>query len=41
MTEPVRTHFECANPILSVEDMRAAVRYYADMLGFTEAEWGD
>jgi predicted enzyme related to lactoylglutathione lyase len=31
--------FECATPILRVEDMEAAVRYYVDMLGFRNAEW--
>jgi uncharacterized glyoxalase superfamily protein PhnB len=33
--------FECADPILRVEDMSAAVRYYVDVLGFVQAEWGD
>ena len=36
-----RTRFECANPILRVEDMAAAVRYYVDVLGFAQASWGD
>jgi predicted enzyme related to lactoylglutathione lyase len=31
--------FECANPILSVADMARAVRYYVDVLGFSNAEW--
>jgi catechol 2,3-dioxygenase-like lactoylglutathione lyase family enzyme len=35
-----RTRFECANPILSVSDMARSVRYYVDVLGFTNAEWG-
>jgi catechol 2,3-dioxygenase-like lactoylglutathione lyase family enzyme len=35
-----RTKFECANPILSVADMARSVRYYVDVLGFTNAEWG-
>jgi uncharacterized glyoxalase superfamily protein PhnB len=35
------TRFECANPILRVEEMSAAVRYYVDVLGFEEASWGD
>jgi predicted enzyme related to lactoylglutathione lyase len=34
------TIFECANPILSVADLRRSVRYYEDVLGFTNAEWG-
>ena len=36
----VRTNFECANPILRVADMARSVRYYVDVLGFTNAEWG-
>ena len=35
-----RTKFECANPILSVKEMARSVRYYVDVLGFTNAEWG-
>ena len=35
-----RTKFECANPILSVADLERSVRYYVDVLGFTNAEWG-
>lgn len=38
---PNSTHFECASPILRVEDMAAAVRYYVDVLGFTNAPWGN
>lgn len=34
------TRFECANPILRVSDMAASLRYYVDVLGFTNAEWG-
>jgi len=41
MSETRRTRFECADPILRVEDMRAAVRYYVDVLGFEQADWGD
>lgn len=33
-------HFECADPILSVKDLKAAVHYYVEVLGFREAEWG-
>jgi catechol 2,3-dioxygenase-like lactoylglutathione lyase family enzyme len=35
-----RTKFEHANPILRVSDMARSVRYYVDVLGFTNAEWG-
>ena len=45
MTQPnrldTRTRFEHANPILSVGDLSRSVRYYVDVLGFTNAEWGD
>jgi predicted enzyme related to lactoylglutathione lyase len=36
----IRTRFEHANPILSVADMARSLRYYVDVLGFTNAEWG-
>jgi predicted enzyme related to lactoylglutathione lyase len=35
------TNFECASPILRVEDMALAVRYYVDVLGFKSAPWGN
>jgi catechol 2,3-dioxygenase-like lactoylglutathione lyase family enzyme len=35
-----RTRFECANPILSVADMARSLRYYVEVLGFSNAEWG-
>lgn len=35
-----RTRFEHAEPILRVEDMTRSLRYYVDVLGFTNAEWG-
>jgi predicted enzyme related to lactoylglutathione lyase len=35
-----RTRFECANPILNVADMARSLRYYVEVLGFTNAEWG-
>lgn len=35
-----RTKFERANPILSVTDMAASLRYYVDLLGFRNADWG-
>ncbi|MGE5837799.1 MAG: glyoxalase superfamily protein [Acidobacteriota bacterium] len=40
MGERTRTRFECANPILNVSDMTRSLRYYVDVLGFTNAEWG-
>jgi catechol 2,3-dioxygenase-like lactoylglutathione lyase family enzyme len=40
MSETHHTRFEHADPILRVEDMSAAVRYYVDVLGFTDADWG-
>ncbi len=36
----MKTAFECANPILRVADMARSVRYYVDVLGFRNAEWG-
>ena len=35
-----RTRFEHADPILNVTEMRRTLRYYLDVLGFTNAEWG-
>lgn len=35
-----RTRFERAEPILNVRDMSASVRYYVDVLGFRNADWG-
>ena len=35
-----RTRFDRANPILNVADMARSLRYYVDVLGFTNAEWG-
>jgi catechol 2,3-dioxygenase-like lactoylglutathione lyase family enzyme len=37
----VPTTFEGANPILRVADMERSVAYYVEMLGFTNAAWGD
>ena len=34
-------HFENADPILRVENMEAALRFYVDVLGFANAPWGD
>jgi catechol 2,3-dioxygenase-like lactoylglutathione lyase family enzyme len=38
--DETRTRFEHAEPILSVRDMAATLRYYVDVLGFTPAPWG-
>jgi len=35
------TRFENSAPILCVSDMAASVRYYVDVLGFRNADWGD
>ncbi len=36
-----RTRFEGAVPILKVDDMSVSLRYYLDVLGFQNAEWGN
>jgi catechol 2,3-dioxygenase-like lactoylglutathione lyase family enzyme len=36
----VPVHFEHAEPILRVENMEASLRFYVDLLGFENAEWG-
>ena len=41
MSDTQRIRFEGANPILRVEDMSAAVRYYVEVLGFEQASWGN
>ena len=41
MVETNKTNFEGAEPILRVEDMSRSVRYYVDVLGFTNAPWGN
>jgi predicted enzyme related to lactoylglutathione lyase len=35
-----RTRFEGGQPILRVADMSVSVRYYVEVLGFSNAEWG-
>ena len=35
-----RTRFEHAHPILRVTDMARSLRYYLDVLGFRNADWG-
>jgi predicted enzyme related to lactoylglutathione lyase len=37
---PQRTRFEVSTPILMVNDMDTSVRYYVDVLGFRNADWG-
>ena len=39
-TPPIQARFEVIQPILRVEDMQASLRFYVDVLGFTNAEWG-
>lgn len=39
-TDP-RVRFENSAPILRVENMRAALRFYVDALGFENAPWGN
>jgi len=38
--KPARV-FECIAPILRVENMQASLRFYLDILGFTNASWGN
>src|SRR5215831_10420736 len=38
---PVRMVVEGIQPILRVEDMQASLRFYVDLLGFTNASWGN
>jgi len=33
-------HFEGSQPILRVENMEASVRFYVELLGFKNADWG-
>ena len=35
-----RVYFESSSPILRVEDMKAALAFYVDKLGFQNASWG-
>ena len=41
MSDNTKLHFENSIPILYVEDMSAAVRYYEDALGFKNESWGN
>ena len=36
-----RTTFEHADPILRVADMRQSLQYYVEVLGVTNADWGN
>ena len=40
MSRKDRTPFEHAEPILCVTDMARAVKYYVEVLGFENADWG-
>src|SRR5947199_10650733 len=35
-----RIYYENSQPILRVENMEAALRFYVDKLGFSNASWG-
>ena len=35
-----RIYYEGSQPILRVENMEAALRFYVDVLGFSNARWG-
>ena len=37
---PVQVLVEGIQPILRVEDMQASLRFYVDVLGFSNASWG-
>jgi catechol 2,3-dioxygenase-like lactoylglutathione lyase family enzyme len=37
---PDRVRFEGSQAILRVENMQAALRFYVDVLGFENADWG-
>ena len=41
MAETNKTRFEGAEPILRIEDMSRSLQYYVDVLGFTNAPWGN
>jgi predicted enzyme related to lactoylglutathione lyase len=36
-----RVRFECADPVLRVEDMKRSLHFYVDQLGFRNAPWGN
>jgi len=37
---PVQVLVEAIQPILRVEDMQTSLRFYVDVLGFSNASWG-
>jgi predicted enzyme related to lactoylglutathione lyase len=39
--DAANVYFENSQPILRVEDMQASLRFYIDMLGLTNAPWGN
>jgi catechol 2,3-dioxygenase-like lactoylglutathione lyase family enzyme len=39
--EAAKTRFEGSSPILSVASMETSLRYYVDVLGFRNADWGN
>ena len=43
MQQPIgaRTNFEGAAPILKVADMSRSLQYYVEVLGFSNADWGN
>jgi predicted enzyme related to lactoylglutathione lyase len=43
MADPsqTRVRFEGSQPILRVENMAASLQFYVDILGFTNAPWGN
>ena len=43
MGEAIKTKFQVENitPILNVKDISVSMNFYVDMLGFTNADWGD
>lgn len=36
-----KVRFECANPILRVEDLARSLRFYVDLMGFHDEGWGE
>ncbi|MFX5476588.1 VOC family protein, partial [Acinetobacter baumannii] len=40
-TKPMQYRMENITPILYVEDMQRSLSFYVDILGFTNANWGD
>jgi catechol 2,3-dioxygenase-like lactoylglutathione lyase family enzyme len=37
---PITVPFENSQPILRIESMKASLRFYVDILGFKNADWG-